>query len=69
MSELKAKNNTEAEFYSIINRALILALNNEKLAEDFFYNLESELKITFDGEYAEKYQEALLVYELNKKNR
>lgn len=69
INELKDKNHTETEFYRIINTALVLALNNEKLAENFLLNLESELNISFDGEYGEKYQETLLVYELNKNNR
>lgn len=68
INELKAEHQTEPDFHRIINTTMILALNNQKLAENFFYNIELELKISFDGEYGEKYQEALLVYELNKKN-
>lgn len=66
MQKMKHTRFYEKDYYNVINKALVFALNNEMLAQGFLYNLESKLDISFDGEYGEKYTEALLIYEINK---
>jgi len=67
--ELRNKTISERDYYNIINISLVLALNDNSLGKEFFFNLEKELNIVFDGEYQMKYLNALKVYEINKNYR
>ncbi len=67
IQELKETKIEEKKYHKAINIALALALNNYSIGEKFLYNLQKELNIAFDGEYGEKYNKNILIYELNRK--
>ncbi len=69
IEEIKTKEIQERDYYYILDTALVLALNDKTIGADFLLNITDYINIIIDGEYAEKYMDVLMIYELNKNNR
>jgi len=67
--ELKNIKIKEKDFYRVINISLVLALNDFNNGKSFLFNLSDELGVRFDGEYGEKYNKTLEIYQINKNTR
>jgi len=59
-------NRKNIHLYEIINRLLVLSLNEHENSQELFLNLKDNSEYVLDGEYSEHYINALIIYEMNK---